>query len=302
MSGASDHQIRLAAFDWLAEQTSTYGDVLPWKVLLAGFEFAGQRVPLVSMQGIFTPRVCRLPLTIRTSYKGPYSDAFSSNGLLLYRYRGTDPFHRDNIGLRNAKDEHLPLIYLHGHTKGRYHAIWPVFVVADDPKNLTFTVAVDDAAYLPASEPIHSAGEIAEPRRAYITASVRTRLHQHAFRERVLTAYKERCALCRLRHRELLDAAHIVPDSEPEGEPRVSNGLSLCKLHHAAFDNFFLTVSPEYRIVVRQDVLEEEDGPMLKHGLQELHGQKIYRPRRAEWRPSQQSLEWRMERFMGKAI
>ena len=43
-----------------------------------------------------------------------------------------------------------------------------------------------------------------------------------------------RCALCRLRHQELLDAAHITPDSEAEGEPLVSNGVVLCKLHHAA--------------------------------------------------------------------
>ena len=297
MPGASDHQIRLAAFDWLGEQTELHGDVLPWKLLLTGFTFQGERVPLVSMQGIFTPRVCRLPLTIRTSPEAHYPDAFAANGLLLYSYRGEDPFHRDNVGLRDAKEERTPLIYLFGHRKGRYHAVWPVFVVGDDPKALIFTVAVDDQAYLPPEAPYVTADEIAEPRRAYITATVQTRLHQQVFRERVLRAYAERCALCRLRHRELLDAAHIVPDKEPAGEPRVSNGLSLCKLHHAAFDSFFLTVSPDYRVVLRSDVLEEEDGPMLKHGLQKLHGKKIYRPRREEWRPSRELLEWRMERF-----
>jgi len=41
---------------------------------------------------------------------------------------------------------------------------------------------------------------------------------------------------------ELLDAAHITPDTHPEGEPIVSNGLSLCKLHQAAFDRFFFTI------------------------------------------------------------
>jgi hypothetical protein len=35
---------------------------------------------------------------------------------------------------------------------------------------------------------------------------------------------------------ELLDAAHILPDGHPKGEPVVPNGLALCKLHHAAFD------------------------------------------------------------------
>ena len=70
----------------------------------------------------------------------------------------------------------------------------------------------------------------------YITTLVQRRLHQQAFRERVLLAYREACSICRLRHRELLDAAHILPDRHPLGEPLVSNGLALCTLHHAAFD------------------------------------------------------------------
>ena len=51
------------------------------------------------------------------------------------------------------------------------------------------------------------------------------RLHQATFRERVLHAYRTSCAICRLRHRELLDAAHILPDGHPRGEPVVPNGL-----------------------------------------------------------------------------
>jgi len=295
----SDLPIRLAAFQWLGEQTGVHGDVLPWSLLLAGFQHQGERVPLVSMQGIFTPRVCRLPLTIRTAVGGPYADAFASNGLLLYKYRGTDPFHRDNEGLRQAMTEQVPLIYLHGHLEGRYHAIWPVYVVGDNPATLTFTVAADQAEARPAV-PGEVAYEDPAIRRAYVTATVRRRLHQAGFRERVLDAYRERCALCRLRHRELLDASHIAPDSSPEGEPVVSNGLALCKLHHAAFDAWILTVDPDYRVRVRGDVLEEQDGPMLRHGLQELEGQRIEVPRSALLQPSKDLLAVRMERFMAR--
>jgi len=69
-----------------------------------------------------------------------------------------------------------------------------------------------------------------------------------AFRQRVIRAYQERCALCSLRHRELLDAAHIAPDGQLEGEPAVSNGVALCKLHHAAFDRLFFAIRPDYVI------------------------------------------------------
>ena len=129
----------------------------------------------------------------------------------------------------------------------------------------------------------------------------RRRLHQRAFRERVLRAYRNQCALCRLRHTELLDAAHIVPDSEPDGEPAVSNGLSLCKLHHAAFDRYFLAVRPDHVIEVRPDILSESDGPTLEHALQGLHGAMIILPSSLSDRPSVDSLAMRYDKFLALA-
>lgn len=131
----------------------------------------------------------------------------------------------------------------------------------------------------------------------YITASVRVRLHQRAFRERVLDAYRRQCAFCRLRHEELLDAAHIVPDTDPEGEPVVRNGLALCALHHTAFDRFFLGLRPDYVIEVRADIRRERDGPTLVHAIQALHGSRIVLPRSAPLRPDPQLLEMRYKLF-----
>ena len=149
----------------------------------------------------------------------------------------------------------------------------PVFVVGDNPLGLTFTVAVDDARAL-AAEPVERVSEERPPgveddaRRGYVTRLFRHRLHQQEFRDKVLRAYRRQCALCRLRHQELLDAAHIIPDTQPEGEPVVPNGLALCKLHHAAYDRHFVGIRPDYVVEVRSDVLEERHGPMLEHGLQ----------------------------------
>ena len=74
----------------------------------------------------------------------------------------------------------------------------------------------------------------------------------------------------------LLDAAHITPDSALHGEPVVSNGMSLCRLHHAAFDRLLLGVHPSYVIHVRRDILEVVDDPMLRHGLQGLEGSGLW--------------------------
>jgi len=296
-SADPDLRIRLLTFELLGKLTLKYGDVLPFESLRRGFDYEGIRVPLLGPQGIFKPKVLDLPLTITTAPDGPYNDAFSKDGLLLYKYRGTDPNHRDNAGLRELKRLRRPLVYLHGVLKGRYVAAWPVYVVEDNPANLTFTVAVDDRTHVIIPEQVGIEDASAETRRRYVTSAVRVRLHQQTFRERVLRAYREQCALCRLRHAELLEAAHIIPDSDPDGEPVVSNGLSLCKLHHAAFDRNILGISPDYVAEIRLDVLEEADGSMLKHGLQEMHGVRVYVPRREDQRPNVEALARRYERF-----
>lgn len=300
---ARDARIRAVAFEWLTEQVIVHGDVLPRQTLAQGFLLDSIRIPLVGPQGIFKPQALReAPLSITTAPEGPYNDAFGTDGLLRYRYRGTDPSHPDNCRLRFAMMNRLPLAYFHGVARGRYVAAWPAFVVRDDPAALVFSIAVDDKAHLGidlgAGRTETATEEEAESgRRAYITTTVQVRLHQRAFRERVLDAYRRQCAFCRLRHEELLDAAHIMPDSEPQGEPVVRNGVALCNLHHAAFDRFFVGVRPDYVIEVRPDILREGDGPTLKHAIQGLHGALIQLPHRLEYRPDPSLLAQRYGRF-----
>ena len=294
----SDRKIRLAAFNWLSEQTHIHGDVLPRKLLAEGFPFEGMQIALVSPQGIFKPKFLDLPLTITTAPKGPYDDNFGKDGFLLYRYRGTNPAHPDNVGLRKSLQQNIPLIYFLGIVPGKYLAVWPVYIIGDDPINLSFKVAVDDQSSLMKS-PLLAAD--AAGKREYLTAAVKVRLHQRNFREKVLAAYHTQCALCQLRHIELLDAAHIIPDNEPDSTPTVDNGIALCKLHHAAFDSFFIGISPDYIVEVRPDILDEEDGSMLLHGFKELHNNKIIIPTSKPFWPNKRFLDWRFQKFR-KAI
>ncbi len=297
MGADLDRVVRVAAFKFLKEQTTLHGgSVLPRRVLERGFELDGRRVPLLGPPGIFKPAVCELPLSITTvpeipGKERPYDDEPTYEGV-HYRYRGTDPRHPDNAGLRRAMVEHVPLVYFHGHRPGLYHAEWPVYVVGDDPARLTFTILTEDVSDV---EPAVTVADA--PRRAYLATLMTKRLHQSLFRVRVLDAYEETCAVCRLRHWELLDAAHILPDKHPLGEPVVPNGLALCKLHHAAFDADILGVRPDLKIEVRHDVLREADGPMLKVGLQGFDGQIISVPRQKALRPNVDFLAERYERF-----
>jgi len=295
-----DDAVRQRAFNFLREETALRGEVLPWAVLSKGFQFEGVRVPLLGPQGIFKPAALpEMPLSIATKpvregEPRPYNDGLDEHGLLNYRYRGTDPGHRDNVGLRLAMQRQAPLVYLFGIDKGFYLPVWPVFVVADNPVDLAFSVAIDDRRLGAADAALD---QVAEARRSYVTVLTVRRLHQASFRQRVLNAYRNTCGICQLRHRELLEAAHILPDGHPRGEPIVRNGVALCKLHHAAFDAYILGIRPDHVIEVREDILREVDGPMLRHGLQEIAGTVLRAPRDERQHPNRDFLAERYELF-----
>jgi putative restriction endonuclease len=96
----------------------------------------------------------------------------------------------------------------------------------------------------------------------------------------------------------LLDAAHIVIDADEQlGQPVVSNGLPLTKLHYAAFDTHLIGIDPDYRIHVSDRLLDIHDGSFLELGLKEIVGQAIQLPRRNEDRSDRDRLAIRFEKF-----
>ena len=295
MEDRLSHIIRQSIFEWLRQQIDVSGHVLDWQTLTKGFSYEGQTVPLIGARGIWKPRIIKsLPISITSTEGSVYDDEIGENGIIKYRYQGKNPNQFDNASLRDCMHQKVPIIYLHQISKGKYYVDFPFFVVGDNPTSLTFSISaesdkvLDNLSILNEPEAIY--------RRSYKTREAVTRLHQTSFRERVLAAYKEHCTICRLKHRSLLDAAHIIPDSEG-GKPVVQNGLTLCKIHHAAYDQNIIGINPDYQVEVREDILTEIDGPMLKHGLQETHGHKLILPRKDEFKPNKDWLDVRYQRF-----
>lgn len=291
-----DFQIRLAAFEWLRKVIEMYGEVLEYSFLKTGFEFKGSNICMIGQTGIWKPKQCQYPISVMTSVKGIYNDQYDENDeYIVYKYRGENPHHHDNVGLRNLMIHNLPLIYYKGISKGKYMPIFPVYIHHDDQKNLQVLLQVEERSnYLFNSE----SAKAEEPVRKYMTTLAKRRLHQQEFRENVLTAYQHKCSFCKIKHLPLLDAAHIIPDSEPMGQPVIKNGMALCKIHHAAFDANIMGVNPDYEIIVNEQILHEIDGPMLKHGIIELHEKKIVLPRNSEHHPDKERLDWRFEQFL----
>lgn len=305
MNATREERARLAAFDAVRRAQASVGEVLHVDHI-PDVHLDGERIPLFSLQsGIHKPAALEACLCVTTTppkpgREAPYEDRFGDDGLFRYAYRtARTPTARaraladaDNRSVRAAMQARLPIIYWFGVVPGRYRPFFPVYVADDDVAGRTFGLDLTELAQQP--------GELmaAEPmERAYRTAIVRARMHQARFREAVLRAYRSACAVCRLRLPRLVEAAHIVADADG-GTPAVPNGLALCKIHHAAFDAHILGVRPDLVVVINREVLEQVDGPMLRHGLQEFHDQRLLQlPSRIADRPAAEALERRWSAF-----
>jgi putative restriction endonuclease len=293
-----DDEIRAAVFGYLDRQRDLYGDRIPWTVLQA-FEYRDRRRALITQRGIRW--LSGFPaLTFMTTYsadprRAPYADHVGVDGFPRYKYQGVDPTRADNMAMKTAEVAGKPLVWFVGTGEGVYAATYPVYIIGHNDLELEFTIALDEEQRALWDEPRVSPGI----RRHHVLRLTWQRLHQPIFRSQVLHAYQTRCTICRLGHAPLLDAAHILADADG-GEPVVTNGMAMCKIHHAAYDAYLISVTPDYRVDVATSVLEEADGPMLQHGLKEVHGWSIQLPRRRAEIPDRDLLAQRHSRYLSR--
>src|SRR5437762_8861486 len=284
----------------LSVLVAEFGEDIPYTGGLSrGFPFRGARVPFLNYQkGIYRAGVQSGPaaLSIQTSSKSPYDDEILADGF-LYAYRAGAIDQPDNRALRSAHELQVPLVYFIGTRPGWYKPVFPVYVRQDDPaRRMVLVTPGALIGPLDEPEPVPLEEEI---ERRYAVRQTRVRLHQARFRGRVVPAYSSQCAICRLKELRLLDAAHILGDVEG-GEPAVSNGLSLCAIHHRAFDQNLVGVSPDYVVHVSRALREDKDGPMLDL-LKHFHGSPLLVPARVSHRPNREQLESRFVRFVDLA-
>ncbi len=304
-----DTRMRMAAFEHV-RTLSRLRQELTAAELKGGFPFEGNRVPLLNPQmGIFKPQAMRYLLSIRTVY--PKAGArvwYDDQRHVLrqidegaeevdYAFMGNNPDAAPNRWLRDACESRVPIIYFVGFAPGLYQAFLPSFISGwtgvDRRARVVFgRQDLEFGSALTAMQFTESSIE-----RQYSMGQVRQRLHQSNFRAAVLKAYDGRCAITGLPEPMLLDAAHIIPDRDEKlGQPVISNGLPLSKLHHAAFDGNLIGIDQDRRVHVAKRLQELHDGPTLK-AIQEMHGRTLSPPRRPCDAPDPNRLKLRFEQF-----
>lgn len=290
MDGEVELQLRRMLFEHLAAIADDRGIVT--RTDLESILVGGNVYKAVDRNsGIWNPSAFMATLSVISDPQSEYSDGDIGDSLYSYAYEKTSVDGK-NIKMRRALDLQLPIILLRKVATSAFVPVFPVYVVDDDKPNRRFILALDESLRFVA-DPLH----LKPVERQYAERAVKLRLHQPEFRGRILTAYERRCTVCTLRHGKLLDAAHIIGDDKPHGLPIIQNGLSLCKIHHAAYDANLLGISPDYVVRINRELMEEIDGPMLQHGLQEMDGRSLALPPRRVDLPSKVRLAERFDEF-----
>ncbi|MCH4562185.1 HNH endonuclease [Halomonas sp. EGI 63088] len=302
-----DTRIRQAAFQRLKAILQEYSSDVPWDVIAKPVPFDGGAFFLASRAiGIFKPK--QMPdgiLSIKTVVPKQgriniYSDGASDDGGFWYSLESgglAKPANRQLVISYERKD---PIIYLMGVAPGRYFPLWPCYIDNVDTGQEMCHISMHDQIGVMRNVAEPTAGyQVDDLEKRYIIREVKTRVHQAEFRARVMQAYSNRCAMTGLPVPQLLEAAHIIPDNHQASTVEVSNGISLTRLHHRAYDAGLVGIDTDYKIHLNEELLATKDGPLLE-SMKQLNGQKISLPRSPEQRPNREALELHYHQFLMK--
>lgn len=294
-TSAEQAAIRQDMFRWLDDQVERNAGVVTRNVI-DSYSWHGVPIKLANPnRGIWNPVNFSSTVSIMHKYGGPYDDELTDGSYLRYHYEASNPDGGSNRKLRKAATDGAPLIYFHGIAKGIYLPYYPAFIVEDRYEERVVVLALDEALV-----PRPDTEEDREIERAYVERVVRARVHQREFRQKIIHAYDYTCAVCRLRYAQLLDAAHIAPDSSTEGIAFTPNGLALCKLHHAAYDKDLLGIDESNRVHIAPRLMAGNPGEMLMRAFKDHDGSVIHIPRAKSLRPDAVRLADRFRQFLLK--
>lgn len=113
------------------------------------------------------------------------------------------------------------------------------------------------------------------------------------FRRKIYDAYNHKCAMCGIAL-EVIEAAHIIPHSHELGTDEVDNGISLCALHHTAYDRSLIYFDESLNIKINENKIEYLEKVGLDSGIrkfEKLSFDKILIPDNHLFRPNKGNIK-----------
>lgn len=128
-------------------------------------------------------------------------------------------------------------------------------------------------------------------------AIVKQRVNQSFFRSAVMCSYDFKCCISGVGNAELLEACHIVDWSEDRtNRSNPENGLCLNSLFHKAYDKFLIAITPDYNIIISDEMIEKTGDESFKSYLLGLQNKKLILPNR--FYPKKDFLDYHYEKYL----
>jgi putative restriction endonuclease len=299
-----DFALIQAAFNRLKELELMYGDAIPSAAIRAGFESNGEKALFENQaKGIFKPRqMIAGALSIKTTMPRDggtniYNDQLIDDGFYKYSLQTGDPHGGANKQLWQSFELKQPLIYFHAVAPAVYTALWPCFIdsIITDVKEPFLNLTV---GHRPIGGIEYSTIDTQDIESRYMVRESKVRLHQASFREAVLGAYNRRCAITGLQEERLIEAAHIIPDSEIGEKQFVYNGIALSKIHHKAYDSKLMGIDADYKIHISDKLLSTGPNDFLEQAFIRFDGENLNLPHDKAKQPNRDYLARNYERFI----
>jgi putative restriction endonuclease len=127
---------------------------------------------------------------------------------------------------------------------------------------------------------------------------VKTRVNQNVFRQIVIANYNQKCAITGFNNLSFLIASHIIPwSADKENRLNPQNGILLNNLHDKAFENGFLAINKNFKILICSEFLRSKDS-FVQNYFSSYHKKELNLPIR--FLPDSSFLEKHLEeRFLG---
>ena len=126
---------------------------------------------------------------------------------------------------------------------------------------------------------------------------IKQRVNQSFFRSAVICSYNFKCCISGMGNSELLEACHIVDWSEDENNRcNPENGLCLNPLFHKAYDKHLIGITPDYQVIISDEMIEKTEDESSKHYLIRLQNKKLFLPDR--FYPKPDFLDFHYQKFL----
>lgn len=129
--------------------------------------------------------------------------------------------------------------------------------------------------------------------------TIKARVNQNFFRSTILSSYNSKCCITGLSIPDFLVASHIKPWSkDKENRTNPHNGLCLNSIHDKAFDKGFMTITPDYKIIVSKYFNDYSNDKSVNDFFIKYDNQNIIKPER--FLPTKEFLDYHLKNIFIK--